>query len=430
MTEEPPSREYESVPRPLDLGVEATFAGDTLVLVNRRKQLAIGVFVTMFWIGWVGGIAGFAHQEGGLPWMAIGHVLVAFALPFFILNCFCKRETLELSLSGIRFERRVFVKLKEVFIPLNELRGFTVEKTLMQDEESEYSCQIEVHTMGKSVHFAKNFPRRELVWLATQLVGGLNQLRPSAGVANDSSALGIGELYTSDELKRLMESDLLPTIESASSPTSNRWAVNESSETNEWIRANGNVDFLALAGTVAIALFWNGIVSVFLYTAVSGEQQNAGQQNGGQLNRDIDWFLLLFLVPFLFIGCGMLAAVGAVLFEPFRTRTIRANRRLLTIARRGLGISASRDIDVQQIDRIERRLADSQASPQRFSDVVEKGFFPGHDGYELALIDHENAERAVINDLTFGEAGWLGNELVRALGLSPHNNAITGLDEP
>lgn len=344
---------------------------------------------------------------------------------FFILNCFCKRETLELSLSGLRFERRVFVKLKEVFVPLNELRGFTVEKTLMQDEESEYSCQIEVHTMGKSVHFAKNFPRRELVWLATQLVGCLNQLRPSAGVANDSSALGISELYTSDELKRLMKSDLLPTDELAVSSMSNRWAVNDSSETNEWIRANGKIDFLSLAGTVAIALFWNGLVSVFLYTAVSGEQQN-----GGQPNQDVDWFLLLFLVPFLFIGCGMLAAVGAVLFEPFRSRTIKANRRTLTIKRRGLVITADRDVDVQQIDRIERRMADSQASPQLFFDVVEKGFFPGHDGYELVLIDEQNAERAVINDLTFGEADWLGNELVRALGLSPHTTNATERDKP
>jgi len=57
--------------------------------------------------------------------------------------------------------------------------------------------------------------------------------------------------------------------------------------------------FGKLFGAVFFALFWNGIVSVFVFQAWKGWER-------GQT----DWFLTLFLVPFVLVGLVMIGAVG------------------------------------------------------------------------------------------------------------------------
>lgn len=53
-----------------------------------------------------------------------------------------------------------------------------------------------------------------------------------------------------------------------------------------------------LLGTIAVTLFWNGIVSVFVWQAWQGWQRGRP-----------DWFLLLFLVPFVLVGAGLCVAI-------------------------------------------------------------------------------------------------------------------------
>lgn len=55
--------------------------------------------------------------------------------------------------------------------------------------------------------------------------------------------------------------------------------------------------FAKLAATIAVAIFWNGIVSVFLFNLVDGFSRGRP-----------DWFLAVFLVPFVLVGLGLLAA--------------------------------------------------------------------------------------------------------------------------
>ena len=54
-----------------------------------------------------------------------------------------------------------------------------------------------------------------------------------------------------------------------------------------------------LAGSLFIALFWNGIVSVFVWQAWKSWER--GQP---------DWFLTIFLVPFVLVGLGAFVFVG------------------------------------------------------------------------------------------------------------------------
>jgi hypothetical protein len=73
----------------------------------------------------------------------------------------------------------------------------------------------------------------------------------------------------------------------------------------------------AALGLLAISLFWNGIVSVFVLLAISGTLANLGvhtpewfpapKMNGGPMSIGMTIFLWIFLTPFIAIGAAMLA---------------------------------------------------------------------------------------------------------------------------
>lgn len=62
--------------------------------------------------------------------------------------------------------------------------------------------------------------------------------------------------------------------------------------------------FKALLGIVAFAAFWNGIVSVFVV----------------QLFNGFEWFLALFLIPFVLVGLGLIGAVVYFFLKLFNPR--------------------------------------------------------------------------------------------------------------
>ncbi len=62
-------------------------------------------------------------------------------------------------------------------------------------------------------------------------------------------------------------------------------------------------------GAIFVMLFWNGIVSVFVWQAVES-----------WLRDDPDWFLTLFLTPFVLVGLVMVGVVGYVTLAAFNPR--------------------------------------------------------------------------------------------------------------
>ncbi len=62
-------------------------------------------------------------------------------------------------------------------------------------------------------------------------------------------------------------------------------------------------------GVIAIALFWNGIVSVFLLQVVEGWRSGRGE-----------WFHTLFLVPFVLVGLALLGGIGYCFLALFNPR--------------------------------------------------------------------------------------------------------------
>src|SRR5205823_132174 len=70
-------------------------------------------------------------------------------------------------------------------------------------------------------------------------------------------------------------------------------------------------------GLLALSLFWNGIVSVFVFFALNATLHlwhvprpgwfPAPKMNGGEMGAGMTIFLWLFLTPFILIGLAMLA---------------------------------------------------------------------------------------------------------------------------
>jgi len=54
-----------------------------------------------------------------------------------------------------------------------------------------------------------------------------------------------------------------------------------------------------LVGAIAFSLFWNGIVSVFLWQVISDFADGGGS-----------WFMVLFLTPFVLVGLGAISMIG------------------------------------------------------------------------------------------------------------------------
>jgi len=74
----------------------------------------------------------------------------------------------------------------------------------------------------------------------------------------------------------------------------------------------------AAFGTLAIALFWNGIVSVFVLIAIGGTLRNlhveipnwfpSPEMNGAPMSVGMTIFMWTFLTPFILIGLSMIGA--------------------------------------------------------------------------------------------------------------------------
>ncbi len=88
----------------------------------------------------------------------------------------------------------------------------------------------------------------------------------------------------------------------------------------------------AAAGALAIALFWNGIVSIFVLIAIAGTLHNlkvalptwfpSPEMNGSPMSLGMNLFLWIFLTPFIVIGTSM---IGAFFLSVWGKTEVRAD---------------------------------------------------------------------------------------------------------
>ena len=98
-------------------------------------------------------------------------------------------------------------------------------------------------------------------------------------------------------------------------PPAGTWFVRNGMDT---VIGGTNRSLGTATGLLAIGLFWNGIVSIFISLALSATLHNLHislpawlpipKMNGGNMNGGMTIFLWLFLTPFIVIGLSMIGA--------------------------------------------------------------------------------------------------------------------------
>jgi hypothetical protein len=118
--------------------------------------------------------------------------------------------------------------------------------------------------------------------------------------------------------------------------------------------------FGAAAGLLAVCLFWNGIVSIFVLTAAAGLYNHfigplptwfpvPGSKSGRPTALGENLFLCIFLIPFVAIGTGMFLAFLTSLFGRIEMTVTGADGRIRT----GFGpFNWTRRFDATKVTRV------------------------------------------------------------------------------
>jgi hypothetical protein len=94
--------------------------------------------------------------------------------------------------------------------------------------------------------------------------------------------------------------------------------------------------WVKLIGMIFVATFWNGIVSVFVFQAIKGWQHGSPE-----------WFLAIFLIPFVLIGLVMIGAIGYFFLALFNPRPV------LTVSARAVRLGDALDLQWRMHGRTE-----------------------------------------------------------------------------
>src|ERR1035441_816969 len=136
----------------------------------------------------------------------------------------------------------------------------------------------------------------------------------------------------------------------------------------------------AAVGTLAISLFWNGIVSVFVLVATAGTMRNLGirvpdwfpapEMNGSPMSVGMTIFLWIFLTPFILIGLAMIGAFLSCLAGQTEVRISNAEGVVFT----GIGTLGYRRLfdasAVKDVRLDDKQWRDSDGGRQRKTYIV------------------------------------------------------------
>ena len=157
--------------------------------------------------------------------------------------------------------------------------------------------------------------------------------------------------------------------------------------------------FSGAAASLGIALFWNGIVSVFVLIAIAGTLENlhisiptwfpAPNMEGDSMGVGMTVFLWLFLSPFILIGMGMITAFLLSLGGRTEVRIERNQGTVFT----GIGpIGRRRRFSVSKVSDVRldsKQWRDSDGDRQRRACIV----IETHDGKLIRFASTLSADR-------------------------------------
>jgi hypothetical protein len=409
-----PSRPEE----PDDLSVDFHRDGDALVISRSGGSRGVGCFLLVWQTGWTIGCVALLGMVISDPSLGT----VAFAIPFWaawlavgsvlVWNYFGK-EVFHLSPLGAGYSRHALVNLSRREVPLEEIRGFGSHSSDISSDSA--TPHIEMRTLGEPLRFCGNLGAAERSWLIAQLREHLARLTGGPEPAT--------ERQTERQTTRLREADTggepaakpktrrkgaravaLAADDLAERPSDCRWQSDDDFQSIGFT-ARGRFSVGAFFGLLFINAFWNGIVSVFvlvLFGLMPGGDNAAPQGTEW-------WLMFLFLIPFEVVGLVMFSALASAAVSPFVRTTWRFDRYAIVRRRGCFGLRGTRTWEVDRLSRIElRRKKKGEAMP-----VSEIGTNRDTAGFKLAFFGPGKKVLCTIEDLTEGEARWIGGIVLR-----------------
>lgn len=392
--------------RPGQLSVDFFEADDDVGFVDRRRgRLSTALFLIVWLTGWSFGCALLIHQV--ITKRELGMLL--FGIPFwaawlfvagFILYLLLGRTYFALTSQGAFHILRVLAPISQRYVPLDEVKGFGPCSRLTGDKRPQTEYGIEMHTVGKPVKLLMGISQAERDWLCFRLnqqLALLDPERPAFRLPDDSRVATATRAVKSSKDKEVLQLGAVPL----DPPSDNTWELYEGMALE--FTQRGRFQPTALGAILFACLFWNVIVSVFLYALfVEGGPPGV-----------MWWGVLLFLMPFIAIGLVLIGAVLAVLIEPFRRSVWQvADREICFWLQYGLFRRVWR-YSVPTLSRIELRTAEkakparNQASATPQLDVEERSYY-------LSLVSRADETEVVkIEGLTEGEARWMADLILR-----------------
>jgi hypothetical protein len=384
----------------------------------RTGSSAVGCFM-LFWLsGWTVACVFLAY----LAWTERSAEAIGGAAVFWcgwliglmvLLRKGLGRESIRLSAEGVRTtSSALYWRAQQV--PLCEILSFGSVRD--DGAGSEGEKRLDVRTVGRPLRVGEGLAGDEIVTLAEELRGLLKQLRASHGTSGGyprEAAKVVFRERLSGELLAPAADDKQTEIRTSGDrpielPSDSRFQRRDDFDSvTVWRRGK-----FYLAGLLALAVimgFWNGVVGMFFYELwlAPVEQQPKG----------VEWiWRFVFLIPFEVLGALFALGVLLIAVEPFRVWTFRfATREILDrLAWFGL-IRLQKRHAVAGVDRIEVRRVpyETVRLPKRLP-LASLWAPPGCPTYDLVPIDSSSRDICRIEGLTFGEACWLADTLLRS----------------
>ncbi len=393
--EEPPwSPDSEPVPAPPRPSTRVEEFGGELTLWRRTGSIAVGLFLLLWFCGWTAGCAFLLHEVVtrreaflllfAVPFLA-AWVFVALLLPWQFFGF----ERLRIGPDGLHHEWGALIVLGRRHCGLDAVRRVCRFATAADSETNERRHGLRIETTGAPIRFGKGAGDKELRWLADLIQRHIHRLAPGAPCESATSASKALSAFAASEAAVEV---LQPTTARAERPADA--ALRLDREFNRTVftrRTPVRAVLAAIGGVTLICLFWNGIVGVFVV----------------QLFREFQWFLAVFLVPFVAVGLLIVGVWLAALLTPFTSTQWVFRPGEIATCRRVLGLGREKSYPLGRLARLELRREAGRKNRFRSTDADETADRP----YALALVNEDGSDLITFDGLTEGEARWIAAEL-------------------
>ena len=456
------------------------FRDDYLSYTKSGFSLAACIFLIAFASIWtlVIGAACISIPFDGTeaPWFAFlfltPFVIVDFILWAILIYLFFGKEVGWLDETGFHREYRcLFFRLRKD-VPLCSIRKFKLGRDYTIQQNHQPAICVQIITSEKDINVMRSFTETDrqhwLVAAGNAILMNLNDWEPvqessaSAAAAlssegfvdpsvfeeddadssdsvnrfqdEDSDDFDENELYEG-KTERFASSDHVPD---ADKPVGTSWKMSADFDTIEFKRRGRWT--AGLIGTLFVAAFWNGIVSVFVCAlwGVIGAEDNAPstpdaaaiqktenpEAEQGVVKTDQGlfeslkdkhmivndkpepffgrqwWIMFCFLIPFEIIGLALIWAFLSQLFAPFTTQSWMFNSNKAVRKRTLFGFPFIQRFDMMEFSYLE---------------IHHYKYQPNANKDELTFYDRNDRKILTIKNLSRAEARWIANEVLTML---------------